>query len=242
MKDPERLLSSTATDFERLVLRAARLEQPSTTQRRRMRRALLLAEFGFLAVGLKAAASVGNHVVLVAVLASALAGPFSSVSRERPEKNVATLEPRAIPSTVLPTASLSEVGRSPVITSAQANELGDKAPTVDRITSLEARPLRRIGAPTKSVDLRAEIQLLDDARFALRSNDSARALSTISRYFSQFPRGSFSQEASVLRIEALSLSGNSKQAATEAKCFLANHPGSPHNEKLKRVLQNDTLR
>ncbi|MGC4066518.1 MAG: hypothetical protein QM784_18165 [Polyangiaceae bacterium] len=62
MKDPERLLLSDSTNFERFVLRAARSEQPSPSHRRRMRRALFLAEFAFLTSGVKAAAAAtANH-------------------------------------------------------------------------------------------------------------------------------------------------------------------------------------
>lgn len=237
MTDPERLLSSGITDFERLVLYAAKREQPSSGQQRRMRRALFFAELGFLTAGFKAIASVGNHLVVVAVIASALVGTGSSRNRE--SSNQAARP--AAPTTVQPALAPSPIGLEPVITDSAKNVVRTEPLALDT-KSMEAKGAHRPFVPSKPVDLTEEIRLLDEARMALRTNNPARALTTLNRYLSQFPRGSFHQEASVLRIEALAMNGNKVQAAAEAKTFMAKHPGSPHVEKLTRLTQSPASR
>lgn len=227
MKDPTRLLSSDATEFERLVLRAARSEQPSPSHQRRMRRALILAEFAFLTAGFKAAASVSNHWFVVALVAGALAGKASSNVESAPGPrvaNVVAVTAKAPEAPRVEATSPGEVAAVPV----EALDLAvDDAPS---------KATTRGTVPVKTVDLREEIRLLDQARSQIRSGAAARALTTISQYRSQFPRGSFLQEASVLRIEALAASGNRGLATAEAKRFLARHPRSPHVARLERLI------
>jgi TolA-binding protein len=236
MKDPERLLEGTTTDFERTVLRAARLEQPSVAQRRRMRRALFFAEIGFLTAGFKAAAGIGNQLVVVAVIAGVLAGTGSSSlttsSHHRPQTYA--------PATVQPAINPASVGQAPAITDDAPNGIRAEELTLETNKDRDVKTAPRTVAPVKTIDLREEIRLLDEARIALRSKDPGRALSTVNRYLAQFPRGSFRQEASVLRIEALAMNGNKTQAATEAKRFMTTHPSSPHVDKLQRITQSAT--
>lgn len=227
MKDPMRLLSSDATDFERLVLRAARCEQPSPLHQRRMRRALILAEFAFLTAGFKAAASASNHWVVLALVAGALAGKASSPVDTAPTPRAASV---VSVTTTTPLSPLVEVP-TPVEVAAVPVE----ALEIEN-AEVPAKPTARSSAPTKTIDLREEIRQLDQARAQIRSGSAAQALTTISHYRAQFPRGSFLQEASVLRIEALAASGNRAMATADAKRFLAQHPRSPHADRLERLI------
>lgn len=235
MMDPERLLANGGTDFERTVLRAAKLEQPSSVQRRRMRRALLLAEFGFLTAGFKAAASVSSQLVVVAVVAGVLAGSGTS-SRTEPFRNVE----KVVTPVKKPIQSPSDWGQAPAVTAKpeDAVRVEDLPLYTDDGTDAKAAP--RPTNNVKTVDLSEEIRLLDEARVALRARAPGRALSTIQRYLSRFPRGSFRQEATVLRIEALAMNGNQAQAASEAKRFVITHPKSPQVDKLQRITGNVT--
>ena len=240
MKDPERLLEGTTTDFERTVLRAARLEQPSVAQRRRMRpRPFSRRDWVFKRRGFKAAAGIGNQLVVVAVIAGVLAGTGSSSlttsSLHRPQTYA--------PAAVQPAVNPASVGQAPAITDDAPNGIRAEELTLETTKDRDVKPPPRTVAPAKTIDLREEIRLLDEAldcTVVPKIQEEHFRPSTVNRYLAQFPRGSFRQEASVLRIEALAMTGNNTQAATEAKRFMTTHPSSPHVDKLQRITQSAT--
>jgi hypothetical protein len=84
--------------------------------------------------------------------------------------------------------------------------------------------------------LAAEVRLLDEARAALSSTDGPRALDALQRYARQFPAGTLNLEATVLRIEALFMTGSSSAATALARDFLAAHPTSTHAARVRRLL------
>jgi hypothetical protein len=235
MSDPRRLLAGDATEFERLLLGAAGHERPSHSQHRRMRRALILAELGVFATSAKALASLAQHVVVVAVVASSLAGSDS-------------------PSAVM-SSRLQNEGVTPTCASATSKEQA-KEPvgalaydaTVEHLPLVSSEPTdpkvagraRPDAPPRRLPDLREEIALMDQARMALRLRAPDRALATLEQYRTRFPRGSFGQEAMVSRIEALAASGNRTRAMAEATEFLTRHPNSPHAERLRLVMAGGT--
>jgi len=89
------------------------------------------------------------------------------------------------------------------------------------------------GAEAKSIA--GEIAALDRARRAVASGDAGGALSALERYRAQFPRGVLQQEASVLRIEALSKAGQRGRARELARSFERAHPSSPHLERIRAL-------
>jgi hypothetical protein len=228
MTDPRRLLASDATEFERLLLGAAGREQPSPFQRKRMRRALVLAEFGILTTSVKAIASLASHVVVVAVVASTLAGGTSS-SQVAPANDARA----SVASTIAGTAGPTQEESSPVAPSAilPYDATAEHLPLVGDSPS----DVKASGRTRRLPALHEEIVLMDQARTALRSGAPSKALTILGRYQTQFPRGSFGQEVTVLRIEALAASGSRSSAVAEAKNFLATHPNSPHAERLRLV-------
>jgi hypothetical protein len=84
--------------------------------------------------------------------------------------------------------------------------------------------------------LEAEIEALGAARRALDSGDAAGTLARLDRYAHDFPRGALSQEATVLRIEALSRAGRTAEARALGKRFLAQNPQSPHASRIRSLL------
>lgn len=239
MTDPRRLLAGDATEFERLLLGAARQEHPSPLQRKRMRRALVLAELGILTTSVKAIASIASHVVVVAVVASTLAGGTSSSPVVPANDTVTSVSARAA------AASKPEL-RGPSSAAPQALPYDS---TVERLPLVEGSSVDRGGArvrpetaPRRLPALREEIALMDQARTSLRSGAPAKALATLEQYRTQFPRGTFGQEAVALRIEALAASGNRSKAVAEAKDFLAKQPNSPHAERLRLVIGEGAAR
>jgi outer membrane protein assembly factor BamD (BamD/ComL family) len=90
-------------------------------------------------------------------------------------------------------------------------------------------------APSASGDLREEIRLLDQARAAVRTGANLQALKLLEKYERRYPRSQFRQEAQVLRVEALARSGQKQAAAALGKKFVAEHPESPHVERVQAV-------
>jgi TolA-binding protein len=102
----------------------------------------------------------------------------------------------------------------------------------------KAAPAERVRSESRVApvsDIREEIRLLDQARAAVKSGAHDKALRTLAKYDQKFPRGQFRQEAQVLRMEALKQSGKSASASALAKRFLAEHPNSPHVERVENV-------
>jgi outer membrane protein assembly factor BamD (BamD/ComL family) len=83
--------------------------------------------------------------------------------------------------------------------------------------------------------LSEQLRLIDAARSAVAAGNASAASQALTAYSSKFPHGSFGQEASVLRIEAVDLQGNHAQAASLARAFLAQHPNSPHVSLVQRI-------
>jgi hypothetical protein len=105
-------------------------------------------------------------------------------------------------------------------------------PTADDGATSSPPPDRSV-APSV---LAAEIALLDEARSAVATKGGARALELLDHYAQRFPSGTLSLEATVLRIEALYLTGATSAAAALAHGFLAAHPASTHAARVRRLL------
>jgi hypothetical protein len=84
--------------------------------------------------------------------------------------------------------------------------------------------------------LAAEVAWLDQARAAVSAKNGAHALDVLGQYTRQFPSGTLSLEARVLRIEALYSAGSDGAAAALARDFLASHPTSTHATHVRRLL------
>ena len=89
-----------------------------------------------------------------------------------------------------------------------------------------------------SSSLSEQVASLDRARVALNSGDANGALHEIALYRSNWPRGVFLTEASVLEIEALAKRGDRAAAAARAAAFVEAHPDSPQTERLRALIPN----
>jgi hypothetical protein len=138
----------------------------------------------------------------------------------------ATLEP---PVVVAPVAQPRVARSAPVRTTELVVAPEPAAPVVNPVAPPPDPP-----APATST-LAAEVALLDQARGAVAAKSGERALDVLGRYTRQFPSGTLALEASVLRIEALFLTG-SPAATTLANEFLAAHPSSTHATHVRRLL------
>jgi len=81
-------------------------------------------------------------------------------------------------------------------------------------------------APAPRASLGEQLEQLKSARAALRAGDHRRALELIDAYRAQ-PTGELAAEASLLRIEALAMSGQREAAARAARQFASDYPTSP---------------
>src|SRR5262249_36587849 len=84
-----------------------------------------------------------------------------------------------------------------------------------------------------AADLAAEVAALDEARSALNSGDADKALASLEAHRTTFSHGSLGPEAMVVRIEALLSQGKRAEARALAQGFLAQHPDSPSQERVR---------
>jgi hypothetical protein len=90
--------------------------------------------------------------------------------------------------------------------------------------------------PAVVSSLSEQVMALDRVRVALAGHRAGEALREIAHYRTQYPRGVFLIEASVLEIEALAANGERSLAAHRAQAFLAAHPDSPHAARLRALV------
>ena len=103
-----------------------------------------------------------------------------------------------------------------------------------RGTAPKTASLAKIATDTPSLE--GEVAALDRARAALAAGDSARTIDLLDGYEQAFPKGALRPEATYLRIQALSKSGQRDAARELAARFLAKHPSSPHAAQLQALL------
>jgi hypothetical protein len=104
-------------------------------------------------------------------------------------------------------------------------------PSTKSVSSVSKSPT----LAASDADLSEQLRLIDAARTAVAAGNPSAAALALSSYSAKFPRGSFGQEAAVLRIETTDLQGYYTQATSLAKTFLAQHPNSPHVSLVQRI-------
>jgi hypothetical protein len=95
--------------------------------------------------------------------------------------------------------------------------------------------------PVRTSDvLLTEVGELDDARALLRERAADRALAALAAYSERHPDGSLRVEATVLRIEALAMSGRRGPALALAKAFLETHAQTPLAYRVRDIVDQLT--
>jgi outer membrane protein assembly factor BamD (BamD/ComL family) len=87
--------------------------------------------------------------------------------------------------------------------------------------------------------LQAEVSALGKARAALGRRDGQTALEELDLYTQAFPAGLLADEATVLRVDALALSGEATAAAALGRRYLGAHPTSPYGAHLRAVIEGE---
>ncbi len=236
MNDPQRLLDSGASPVERYLLDAAAHEKPPLELVQGMQAGLGLgAKTSVMASAAGSSGVAGYVAVAVLGVGAVLAGLVALQSPAQvppapaePAASVVAAPVQAPPEAAPAVEAAPAAEAEPAPAEAPLTESSEKAPLVAK----KASP----GAKASTGDeLRQELQLLDEARAALKSGAPARARVLLERHARRFPSGSFRQEADVLRVETLARLGERQKAASLAREFLNEHPESPHVERVGKA-------
>jgi hypothetical protein len=83
--------------------------------------------------------------------------------------------------------------------------------------------------------LSREVAMIDGARRSLASADAAGALRQLDEYSAVMRTGTLDREAQLLRIDALTQSGQHAPALSLAERYLASYPNDPHAARLRAL-------
>jgi hypothetical protein len=223
------LLDPEVTTFEQDLLRSWLDEQPDAAARERAM-ALATVAGGVAVVGVSGALgpkamsamtlAIVKWLSIGAALTAVAVGGAAIVRPDRAPSPTSTLHVAKVP----PSRDGALVREAPAST---------EAPT-DGAKASSAAPLPRAPQPPPST-LSDEISAIDRARAAIAAGDGVRGLQLVDDYQRRFPRGMFTQEAEVLRVEALVVRGDRAGARRAVERFLAAHPASPHAPRLRAM-------
>jgi len=220
---PERILASDATDFERRVLGAAMHRKPSAEASARMARALgitaatvgtgaAVTTVATNAAAAKATAVAGTTAasswISIGVIGLVVAGAVIGARKTRPAHDAA-VAPVPVTAPVSPAQPTAPVQPSVPV----------PAPSVAPAPSARTRT-------TATGYLRDEVGLVGAARDAVVAGASRRALEILRRYQDKYPAGTFRPEAGAIKIEALMKLGREAEARALAERVVAEHRGS----------------
>jgi hypothetical protein len=244
MKDPDRLLDDQGTDpLEADLLRLARSEGPSGESRRRILAGLGVAVAAGTVSQSSAAASpvpaskttatVASHSalkwgVIGAVGVGAAVASFLLVGRHAQQQS-----PQASTPVVVAPAPVAAPVSAPA---------GDPAQDSVAVTKLEDLPTLPDSAAADASHTAAAPSLADEvaaiksAKSTLAAGNASQSLRELDAYKAHFPHGRLSQEASVVRIEALLKSGNQAAANAAADRFLSAHADSPYAARVHTLV------
>jgi hypothetical protein len=253
-----KLVADEPTPLEKLLLDASRAEMPSEDHKAKLRAVLGIGlplsgpvsvppasatvTTGQVAGGGAAPAAAGVVAAtksatlgkaLLGVAAVAVLGALAVWYKPAPAAPV--VPAKAAPVAVVPAA--------PVVPAAEATPAVSPLPPVEDAAPAGAPHVARTDASAAATaDLSEQIRLIEAARSGVAAHDSKAALAALDSYSAKFPRGSFGQEALVLRIRAVDQAGDSARATAMAKSFVARFPNSPHVARLKPIAERGASR
>jgi hypothetical protein len=168
-----------------------------------------------------------NIVAPIAIVGGSIAALEGAWNRSPTTSPVPVLSAVAAPSsaTLPPVASV---------------KLSVRSSTVTPSTEPLARPIAAVSIETakRKVDtFAAQVALIDRARALAGAGNSAGTLRAVDEYDRRFPGGLLSEEALLLRTEAVLASGGRDAASGLAQRFLAEYPRSVHADRLRSLLE-----
>jgi hypothetical protein len=181
---------------------------------------LVKAALAVVAVG---ALVLGARALLVNDQPAALPKLTFTVTPPAPQVSSAVVE-IAAPEVAPPVASASPAHAS---SAARSGKLAAHAPLVASSQPSE---------PSEPSNASEESRMVAAARDALRTGNSAGALSLLSQAQQRFGSGVLGQEREALTIEALSKSGQRAAAQTRGQAFLKNYANSPYSARIRAIV------
>jgi hypothetical protein len=232
MSDPERLMNRGATSFEERLLRAGRGDAMSERSRRVIASSLGVGSM-LWAGGLAAAVQKAGKGWLassalrwggVALLSGAALWAGIAAWKQPAEQPV---PPPVVTPKFNPAPALSEPANEP--------QLAEPTP-VSEEPGKEVAPRRAHSAALDKRTLADELAAVELARRALARKDPAQCLRLLDEYSRRFSPRRLDAEAIMLRIEALSASGDRATAQRLGQSFLAKHPQGPYARRVRSLI------
>jgi hypothetical protein len=234
-----------ATADEIALLEASRRERPSARAQVRALRALGVAAaattIGTTAPVAAATKSGLTFLGKIAILSLVGGGVVAGGVAVRAVRNDARapLAPAAVavarPASAAPPGSARKSDENPVPTPSAMTP----PPPAD-VSPVHAGAPPRPPRPAASNDaLAAQLKALELAHRALAAHDPRSALALLDRYRAQFPGGSLSSEATVLRVQALLESGDRARAQALVDAYVSAHPDSPYARRLEEIVRGE---
>ena len=236
MIDPTRLIEEAGGDpLESSLLQLARNEGPSTDGRRKILAAIAAAGTASLATQQAKAASTAGRgmtvakwgilaVAAVAIPAAILLRGGEAPTPQKPAPTALKAPAPKVQATPAPGTPTQADGPAPL-----ALEDLPTLPSVMPATGSAPSSKQPQGS------LADEVAQLQKAKLALKGGSPTLALAELVTYGQRFPRPMLGAEATVLRIEALSQTGDGARAKTLAEGFLAKNPNSPYAARLRSL-------
>lgn len=237
MTDPTRLIEEAGGDaLESSLVQLAREEGPSADGRRKILAAIAAASAASLATQPAQAASAAGKGTTVAkwgVLAVAAVAIPAAILLSRGDD--APAAPNPSPSAL--EAPAREVKAAPPAPAPAEAEAPAPLALEDLPTLPSVAPATGTAPSGKHSQgsLADEVAQLQKAKLALKGGSPGQALAELGTYAQRFPRPMLGTEATVLRIEALSQSGDRARAKALAEGFLAKNPNSPYAARLRSL-------
>lgn len=232
MTEPTRLTEEAGGDeLETSLLQLAKNEGPSPEGRRKILAGI--AAGGAASLSSQTADAAGKVTSKSAALkwallgAAALAIPAVLLLGGSSDPGPASNTPRTV-----------SKAPAPVITALPSPAEPGPAPlAVDDLPALKEAPPASGAAssPKAQGSLAEEVAQLQKAKLALKAGSPAQALAELATYAQRFPRPMLGAEATVVRIEALSASGDVTRAKSLAEGFLTKNPNSPYAARLRSL-------
>lgn len=224
--EPTRLLDEASSPVERALLEAGTSYRTNTALHAKTLAAIGIA--GSAAFAEVASASLGHFawakwVASLSLMGATAAVPVAYYALQE-KSTEATVAPQSVPRgtpQVSPStpASVEEPSRP------EARALAPTAP--------KSEPRR---SSARADTLAKEVDAVDAARSALSRGEAGAALAALDAYSRTYPRGRLVLEAEVLRIDALSKSGQAEASRRRAQQFLRQYPKSVLSSRVRRLL------
>ncbi len=238
MSDPTRLLASAdATDLEKKLLDSWADERPTQASRDKTLAMLGLAG-GATAAG-AGAASIAPKAAAAGWAAIAKWIGISAIAIGAGVTGVVVASHARHAEESAPPAATNEPARVVEKTAPVAKPVETQAPVTIEIPAAPHATSQAKVAPPAASTLAQQVAAIDRARGALDSGDAARARHLVDAYESEYPSGTFTQEAEAIRIDALLREGNRAEAERAGKRFLGTYPKSPHAARVRTLLGYD---